>query len=309
MAKNNISTYSTVQRWLNNVSGSGISSSQTVKLYLHFLKRYCDFLKMTPDAIIADRRRDLKSDDELTQRKHEEKIINFQKFLEPQLSRSSIGTAQRVIKSFYAANYSDLKVNPPKTWAATQRSVPRPNELRDMIDHCGSYRDKALIMFLAQTGMSIGDVPCVTFSLLKAQLRNEMSPIHMHILREKTKTEYDTFIGHDAITFLRLYLAENPPDSDDSPLFTISDRTIETIVKTASIKAGIHPHVTPHRLRSFFKTYLTLDGVPKEIVEYWMGHRVAYGGAYLVPPVDTAEGLPSQRQLYKDHEKVLSIGV
>lgn len=307
---------SSVQRWLNAVIGSGIGSTRTEKLYLHFLGRFCEFLEMNPDSIISDRRGDLRSDDDMVQRRHEEKLILFQQQLEKEdLARSSIGTAQGVIKSFYSANYSNLRVNPPKTWAATQRSVPSPTQLKRMVDSCRSYRDRAIIIFLAQTGMGIGDLPLVTLGLIEKELSEGIVPLHIHMVRQKTKVEYDTFLGRDGVTYLKLYLTENPPENNDSPIFDITPRTIESIVKNSSIRTGLLPHVTPHRLRSFFKTYLTLNGAPREIVEYWMGHTVAYGGAYLVPPVDSPmlpvdskrEALPSQRNLYAKYESVISI--
>ena len=308
MAKNIVlRKFSTVERWMNTVLGSGISSSPTEKNYLHFLRRFCDFTGMNPDELIAERRVDLKSDDALVQRRHEEMLLRFQKFLEPQLARSSIGTAQRVVKSFYSANYSQLNVKPPKTWASTRRSVPRPDELKAMVESCEAYRDKAIIMFLAQTGMGKGDLPLVNLGLVKDELKQGVSPLHLRIMRKKTMIEYDTFLGKDGITYLKLYLAEKPPEGDYSPIFDITPRTIEHIVKNSSLKVGVKPYVTPHKLRSFFETYLTLAKVPTELVNYWMGHSVAYGGAYFVPPVDSAEGLPSQRGIYAENEHVLSI--
>ncbi len=159
----------------------------------------------------------------------------------------------------------------------------------------------------------MGDLPSITFGQIKEEFEKGLEPLHIHIVRKKTMTEHDTFLGQDGLTFLRLYVAEVSPEKTDA-LFPLTSRTVETIVKTRSIKVGIAPPVTPHRLRSFFKTYLTLIKVPEEVVEYWMGHRQRYSGAYMIPPVDIdsndpnfSTDIPSQRTLYKENEWVISI--
>lgn len=300
--------YPTVVRWINKVIGSGTESSQTKELYLHFLNRYSNFLKMNPDQIIAEHRVNVKSDEEVQQRLHEEKLLAFESYLEKKgkLARSSINTAHNIIKSFYSANYADLKAQPLKTWAATRRSVPTPDQLRGMVESAESYRDKAVIMFLAQTGLGVEDFQAITYGQIKDEFEQDVEPLHIHLVREKTKTEHDTFLGKDGLLYLKLYLAQTEPKKNDL-IFNLTARTVEYIVRGASERAGIDPHVTPHKLRSFFKTYLTLNKVPVEIVEYWMGHRVAYSGAYLVPPVDTTGDVPSQRKLYRENEWILSI--
>lgn len=300
--------YPTVTRWLNKVTGSGIESSQTKKLYLHFLSRYCLFLKMGPDEIIAEHRANIRSDDEFQQRLHEEKMLAFTQFLEKKgkLARSSIVTAQNTIKSFYKANYVELQAQPLKSWAATKRSVPTQKQLKDMVETCSRDRDKALILFLAQTGLGIGSLPGITYGDVKHELDHNVEPLHLHLVRGKTMTEHDTFLGSDGIQYLKMHLFDTKPAKDE-PVFKLTPRTVEYIVKGASKKAKIDPPVTPHRLRSFFKTYLTLNKVPVEIVEYWMGHAVAYQGAYMVPPVDSDSDIPSQRKLYAENEWVLSI--
>ncbi|MHA1262894.1 MAG: tyrosine-type recombinase/integrase [Candidatus Freyarchaeota archaeon] len=108
-------------------------------------------------------------------------------------------------------------------------------------------------------------------------------------------------MGSEGIEFLRTYL-KGRRLKPSRPIFDVSRRTVEYIVQKASTNAGLKPHVTPHKLRSYFSTRLKLAGCPDTQVEYWMGHTVPYRGAYFVPPIE------EQRKIYRKYEWSLSIG-
>lgn len=299
--------YESVKRWLNQVFADGIRSEETEKLYLHVLNRFSEFTKKDPDQLIEERREHLRSQDEFVRRQHEELLTKFRNHIENEgLARSSVATFHGVLKSFYKYNYVELESKRPKTWAATKRKVPTPEELAKMVDVTSNNRDKTIIICLAQSGISIKDFLGITYGMIKPELEKGIVPLHLDMRRSKVMKEYDTFLGEDSIDQIKLYLEEEKPKTASSELFTISKRAVEYIVKDASVVAGLKPHVTPHKLRSFFNTYLTLSfhGFQSQhipIVDYWMGHVLPYGGAYLVPPVE------EQRQIYQVHENAISI--
>jgi len=295
----------TVKRWFDQVS-QGVGSKSTERLYLHFLDNFVEFTGKQPDELIAERREHLKDDDPEVQMQHEERLKQFRTWLEKEknIGRNSIGTADGVIKSFYSANYAALKTKPPKTWRTTRRSTPTREDLKRMVEVCDLNRDKAVIMVLAQTGMSIDTVKTFTWKAISKEYDKKIEPLHFHALREKTMTEFDTFVGSDGLTCLRPYIQEKKDKNKldpDKPVFDISERTIQNIVRHSSLASGMDPHSSPHNLRKFFSTYLALAKVPQQQIDYWMGHVIAYGGAYFVPPVE------SQRQLYQENEKAISI--
>lgn len=294
--------YSSVDRWLTGVSADGVRSQETEKLYLHFLGRYAGFLGKTPDQIIEERRKQLRSDDELEQRRHEELVQKWRTRLEAEegLSRNSVATAHRVIKSFYLYNYVDLRLKGPKTWNATRRKTPTPEELTSMVDVAKNPRNKALIVCLAQSGMSEEDFLGVTFDMVKQQLAESVVPLHLEMRRSKVMKDYDTFLGRDAVAHLNAYLEETKLKPGDA-LFPVGKRNTQYIVKKTSQRAKLQPYVTPHCLRKFFSTYLTLRGCPEQQVNYWMGHVLPYGGAYFVPPLE------QQRELYQKYEYAISL--
>ncbi len=57
----------------------------------------------------------------------------------------------------------------------------------------------------------------------------------------------------------------------------------------------------PHALRSAFSTTLKLKGFDPNLVDFMMGHRLPYGGAYLIPPEEKV------REMYREVERYLSI--
>jgi len=123
------------------------------------LRQFCEYAGKTPDQLIRERREHLKSDDELVRRQHEELLTDWINFLEEErgLARGSVVTMSNTVRSFYKYNYVELEVKSPKLWGTRAMKVPTQEELRLMVENCRSPRDRAVIMFLAQTGVSLGD--------------------------------------------------------------------------------------------------------------------------------------------------------
>lgn len=255
----------------------------------------------TPDELITERKEHQLSTDEFVRRQHEEKLTMWGRFLGEKkgLARGSIVTALNTVKSFYKANYVLLQVKSPKSWLTRERRVPSIKELNKMLQKCRNPRDEAIIITLAQSGVSLEDfINLLTYGKVKKGLNDP--PIHLRMERSKIKKKYDTFLGQDSVDYIKKYVAGKRIRANRS-LFNLSPRAIQYIVMKASKRAGLTPHVTPHKLRSFFSTYLKLGGCPDIQVEYWMGHTIPYGGAYFVPPVE------EQRKIYKKYESSISL--
>jgi len=251
-----VKQYSSVKRWLSQVFADGIRSEKTEKLYLHFLRRFCEYAGKTPDQLIEERRLHLQSPDEFTRRQHERLLTDWRNHLETEgglskkkLARSSVVTAMNVVKSFYKANYVPLQVRSPKKWEATQRKTPTREEVRRMVEACSKARDRAVILVLFQSGVSLEDLGLITYGLIREEFEAGVEPLHIPIRRTKIMKRYDTFLGADSLEALREYFEEKPPNPR-KPIFQLSPRMIQYLVKDASIRAGLKPHVTPHKLRS-----------------------------------------------------------
>jgi len=301
-----LNSFETVQRWFRTVRMGRTGSEETIRVYSHFLSRFCDFTKKDPDKLIAERRQDIKSEDETVKRRHEELLMAFIEDLEKtrKLSRKSIVLAHGAIRSFFKANYLPLMSKTPESWVERVSKVPTREELRKMCE-VSDIRDKAIILTLAQSGMSLEDYLALTFKTsspqygtIWKQLKEGRSLIHLHIIREKRKVWYDSFFGKDSIQALTNYIDEYGLGSSE-PLFNLTARSVERIVKNAGIKAGFETYVTPHCLRKLFSTYLKLAGVNETVVEYMMGHKLGgVRGAYFVPPVEELEKIYIKAEPY-----------
>ena len=313
--KEDLHEYPAVERWLNYVYSSGIRSKSTEKTYLHFLRRFCVFTNKTPEDLLEERKEHMKSDDETVNNQHEVLLQQWRDSMEQDpkrpLARGSVVTAHNIIRSFYLAQGTKLAIlaKSPKSWKTRESSsfVPTPQQFAKIMKKAKNLRDQTYIICLAQTGISLEDfTELIFYGNIKSELEQGTEPLHVPMKRQKIgEHKYSTFMGADSLDYLRRYLKDSH-FKDQEPIFSLSPRAIEYIVKRTSIRAGLKPHMTPHRERAFFSTYMCLSFHTQDtkhllLVEHWMGHKLPYAGTYMVPPVDI------QRSIYKQHEYAISI--
>jgi site-specific recombinase XerD len=165
-------------------------------------------------------------------------------------------------------------------------------------------RERAIISMLALGGFREGTLIKLRYGHVREDLSRGVMPLHIHIEAEITKGkyhDYDTFLGQEAVEYLKLYLevrrlgspdGKLPPETlnDDSPLIRdsrsqiakhIGERQIYQLVHGLYFKAGLLKpnngkgydlHV--HSLRKFFKTQLMALGIQSDYIDYMMGHTV-----------------------------------
>jgi integrase len=298
--------------------------------YLVFYAAETDRKSVTPDQVIEERKQDLKHDDDDVRRKHEEIAQHFMNALRqekvPSGKKSSSGKvalALVYVKSFYRSNYRELKeVQTPLVVNETQYKVPYSKEEWQMVlDACDELHNNRLrtwILCDKDCGMSVEDLLMLTgkersekFGTITEQLRNEQVPIHIRIIREKTKAKglgfYDCFFGPESIDALNKFLPARP-----RKFFMVGDRQLETdfhkltevinsqlaVLQRRGEAVSLWENFTPKSCRKFFSGQVKFAKVPKAIgaltetewrmggnalAEYWMGHSIArQEGAYIV---------------------------
>ena len=134
--------------------------------------------------------------------------------------------------------------------------------------------------------------------------RKQQNTIHVHVEADITKGkyhDYDTFLGAEAATYLKLYIEQrqhgsadgrNPPEdlTDESPLIRdetrhkprpIGAKQIRKAVHHLYVQAGLIKQrnlqmydLRVHSLRKYFKTQLLALGAQPDYVDYMMGHTV-----------------------------------
>jgi len=298
-----IEEYKSVKRWITKLNKKS-GSPNTRRTYLRWIRRFCEYVGMNPDELIAERREELKSDDDYIRHRAEDRLDAWFSELERSgLKRSSCVQAYNAIRSFYKANRMKLEMDEtPSSWTEKVKPGLTREDLGRLIEACRNLKHKAYILCQVQSGLGVSDLLNIKYGDVASQLNKDADYIHLRMLRGKEKQigQFDTFFGKMATQALKEYLATRKNLKPSDRLFPITDRAVRKFLKTLSIRAGLDWIVSSHNLRKFFNTQMKLAGLNETLVEYWMGHSLGkVRGAYFVPPVE------EQLRLYKQAEKWL----
>ena len=251
-------------------------------------------------------------------------LVDFINFLK------ELGKSNNTIRAYFAAVQNFLKYKQIMVSATfignLPPSVEKPinhkhewtiEEIKIFLDSASTYRDKAIIACLFQSGLGVNELVNLNYGDIQEEYEKGIIPICLkQLVRQKTHVPFKTFFGRDAMKCLRLYLQTRKNLTSETPLFTkwgskvritpaaIQQKFSEIAHDLPFIKKkdleGFNP-CRPHSLRAAFKSKL-VNKISDDLIEFWMGH--ALGGtkdAYLNMPTDEL------RELYMDAEKYLAI--
>lgn len=171
--------------------------------------------------------------------------------------------------------------------------IPDQDEVKAMFDKMETLRDKALIAFLAQTGQRVGVLTAIKHSHIDHVDSHgvvDVSPTYLSKLNRnvnKQKVRYKFVIGEDTMGLLN----ELEKNSESPWVFDLSQRQMGRIVDNAAEAVGlIDPLqsrvgremqlVHPHTFRKYWKKQVRGLLQDSDLVNYMMGHKPAYHGAY-----------------------------
>lgn len=299
-------SFNASKRWLTAVKSDRSGSKYTENNYAASLYKFCAWTNKNPDQLITERKQELK--DPETEMKAEDKLREYCVYLEAQgKRRSTVATvAHAPIKSFYAYLNVPLKLRTPKF--AVQPSTPHTTEEIKNLMQIGDVRERAIIMLLKDSGISREDVVKLRLKHIQTEYEQNKEIIHIQLIRQKEAVNYDTFIGKEAIEYLKIYLKYRAQRGEkitkDTPLIAtpdgrpLSSPTLSAIFLRLSAKAGFQ--TSPHKFRKFFESHIGLSA-PSFLVKAWMGHTLGVEKAYFVPPIE------KQREKYAEAYKEIEI--
>jgi site-specific recombinase XerD len=236
-------------------------SENTVKSYCRFLHDFVDFVNKPFDDVTTD---DI-----------EEYFVMLAD--ERELKPNSIRLARMALKQFFDSvigrNLFDT-IPPPKIGRRLPKFLTR-DEVNRLLASLKSERNKS-IAHLLYCGLRVSEVTTLTFGDIDLDGKR---------IRVRGKGDKQRFarLSTAAVENLRRYISESqrerlPPGSTsfslpptETPIFTMSVRTIQQLLERASRKAGIQ-HVTPHMLRHSFATHLLQSGVSIRYIQTLLGH-------------------------------------
>jgi integrase len=275
-------------------------SKATLYQYVFGVHRFCRWLGKSPDDIVKN---------VLFKEKMVEDYVgiidSFIGDLQAEdLAPGTINNHVKGVKALFRVNGVALSLpyRLPKHTKFSDRA-PTPEELSKVID-MANIKEKTVISILALSAIRIGTLVKLTYGHVKQDLEAGTVPVHIHVQKEITKDkyhDYDTFIGSEAVQYLKAYLnirrrgtTKISPETltNDSPLirnecrnkvFPVSPAGISKLVHTLLLKADIikkgktkrYP-VRPHSLRKYFRTQLgAISTIPTDYIEYMMGHTIS----------------------------------
>ena len=298
-----IRRFASVQVWLDEL-GKKTFNKVMVDSWLGYLRKFCGFTGMNPDQLIDIRINELASTDR-RERGHAKRLLN--RFYNEYKERSQAGAcvAFTALKSFYTANDVAVNVKTPEPAVMREHTlIPTQEQIRKMADLC-SLRDRALIVFIAETGMRISEVLGLKQKHLGSefQISKDVCAVNPPRKSGRKAGPQVTFICSDAVDLLKKYLEarhrEGEVITDESSLFVSTREIGAQLTRTGAykilLKAGIRSGLITekqglkafhsHCFRKRVQTVLEGSGIPLNWVDYLIGHkpRGAQASAYSLP--------------------------
>jgi len=269
----------------------------TRKLYLRNFTKFSQWLNKTPDEILEQRQKNLRSTDPKIQRTIESYLI---KFLADQKKEGYAPATLQVVfasvRSFFEIHYVPLRMRRGDYPKGESLGVRRANK-KAILKAVENKRNrnkislKAMILFLKDSGLRVSDARLLNYGDIQIPLERGDEIIPITMITQKSKIVAKTFIGKEAIDALKEYLKARrkgnrriPPEpiTAKSPLFrTWIGKEVKRIpresfcsnVRQAFLRIG-EANVSAHSLRKFLQTNLEVAGVNVNWIDQMLGHRL-----------------------------------
>lgn len=327
-----------LKRWLDT-----ITKKSTKWGYRTAYRAYALFTGKTASELIDEAVEDAKKDPRERRDVVLKRLIEFYRWMKTDYPRKSRGKGpKRIIGKGSTDKRANVTVNSIRSFYATygvtvrmkgRHALPRPRvtnkrmrvaaeQVKILVDHARTPRDRAIILTLFQGGMDVSTLCSLQYRDVAEGLKTDEHPLKLELFRKKSGTEYYTFLGKDAVEAIRAYLADMKSRGrsfrHDTSLFLkergktgLTTNLVQNMMRTVALKSGLIDEenngkafnpLGPHALRESFGSIMINSGVPDTIVDFWLGHRIgqmaeAYKGVQL----------ESLKQIYLEREKLVSI--
>ncbi len=268
----------------------------TAQAYKLSLLRFCDFVGINSKQIVEDY-------EQLNDREFKRKYANYVKSwiasqMRGGLAPNSIKTRVGAVKSFF--KYNDLPLGFVPTIISRilyhNRDITH-EEIRLILDS-SRPRERAFYAIMAQSGLRPNTLCDLKYENIREDFESNMIPCKIEIPQEIAKGKYHsyfTFIGEDAVKYLKSYLIVRPDIKDGDFIFLkdgtnqrsspkslsgLFGRTTNKLKEKGKMKLKQKKENKPHdirlyNLRKFFRKFANQAGF--EFVQFWMGHTVNAG--------------------------------
>ncbi|MDC8453528.1 MAG: site-specific integrase [Candidatus Nitrosotalea sp.] len=277
---------------------NAIKSPVTKRSYTFNLNQFLSFVAKKPENLL-----DLKDSD------LQILLENYLFYLKKKVSPNSIKTKLAPVALFLSMNDRTLNFKKlykmcPETLKTSGKGAWPTQDIQKMLTFTSEKRSRAMIHFLASTGVRIG----VIHELKHGHMSTMPGNCKCVKIHEDAKEEYLVFLTPEASESLEQYLDERRSDgeilNDNSPLFRtkydigsakakpMSISSCVELVKRVVTNAGLVRQKIGNRYsiqlnHGFRKRYNTILKLMPEInpsaVEKLLGHKNGLDGVYFVP--------------------------
>lgn len=336
------------KRWVatykNRLTAKGCRRAMTL---------YVEYTGKTPTQLITEASEDMMKPPHLRTRvalvqvsgfgewllKSAPKLDHFKNVIGKGVSSSSMSAYVAYVRSFYA-NYEIImkfsgRFELPEVEFERRREIFTNDQLLKLYESTRKIKDKALVLFLFQSGADVSTALGVKYKEVRAGLEGGDMPLKVKLYRPKTQVSYFSYIGPEAVNALKSYLGDLKSRGvelkDEDPLWIQERRVITergkdgrpakyndkipltvgnavTMIRESCERAGLIKEDAEfngygaHALRASFATKLKDAGMDKLLCDRLLGHKT--------PMVDQAyfkTGEDELRALYGKFMHVLAI--
>jgi integrase/recombinase XerD len=327
-----------LQRWFGS-----ITRQSTKYNYRTAFRTYTLFTGMTASALIDEALEDAKRDVRARKDVVLTRLVQFYNWLKTDYEKKSRGKGEHVatgkgvsdklasahvgaVRSFYATFGVTVRLKGrhklPKPRVKNKRMKIAAEQVKLLVDHARTPRDRAVILTMFQSGMDVSTLCSLKYSDVSEGLTANEHPLKLSLYRPKTGIDYYTFIGKDAVEALKAYINDmknrGVQFKPDTPLFMkergkepLETNLVQNMMAEVARKCGLVDRenngksfnpLSPHALRESFGSIMINSGVPDTIVDFWLGHEIGeMAEAY------KSVQFESLKQMYLERERLLSV--
>lgn len=255
-------------------------SQKTIANYDHYLKRLHDFagdikveeidLELVRKWRLWLNRLGTNTADELQKNTQNYHLIALRSFLRYALRR---GYGVLSPDQIELANVVRKQVT-----FLTPEEVARLCEIADMTKLSG-MRDRAILELLFSSGLRVSELVGLDKEHINLKRRE-------FTVRGKGQKDRPVFISIQAAEYINVYIDHRKDNSSalfvrlggtkrqstDGNFLRLSTRSVQRMVESYALLAGITKHVSPHTLRHAFATDLLMNGADLRSVQVMLGH-------------------------------------
>lgn len=299
----------------------------TIQFYHNVLKRYCEYLQLTPTQFIEEAENEEEERIRMKKRKIKWYFIEYMDLIEEAgMAFSTRKKIQSTIRTFYR----EFEIELPRTVRLihedeeliTTDSMIQKEHIEKAYDRA-DVKYKAIIKLIMSSGMGASEITNLTYKdfLNSLNLQEDKSPQKIReeinsrenidkipcwkIRRYKTKMPYFTFSSPESVEAILNYLDDMESReryiTPDMYLFTTSRMeqigpvTLTTTFRKINDRCGFGKlgkfrFFRSHNLRKYFATSLYTAGVREKTIDWLLGHKIiVVNGRYIKSDIEAVK--------------------